>query len=332
MERHFHHARVCLSNFTVFREASLEFVPGVNVLVGENGTGKTHLMKALYAFQMASRSPAPLISILLGVFQTREIEHLISSNTRAPASVQGLSGGVKWGFTIEGGERPVVGTRNQPLTEAPRPVFIPALDMLGHTRRFLSTYDELQIDFDQTHRDIVALLLSPERRDGNGSLGPLLDPLEAVLGGTVEEEGERFYLRTPSGRQAMPLVAEGIRRIAALHQLIANGWLQPGTVLFWDEPEVNLNPTLMDEVVGALLELARLGVQVFVATHSFVILKELDLQSGPKDLVRYFALAPDDAGTRVTMSDDYSSLEPNPIAAQFDRLWDLELMRSTQPK
>ena len=39
-----------LENFTVFRKLDLKFCRGINVLIGENGTGKTHLLKVLYAF------------------------------------------------------------------------------------------------------------------------------------------------------------------------------------------------------------------------------------------------------------------------------------------
>lgn len=38
-----------LKNFTVFPTAELEFSPGLNVIVGENGTGKSHLLKLGYA-------------------------------------------------------------------------------------------------------------------------------------------------------------------------------------------------------------------------------------------------------------------------------------------
>ena len=38
-----------LKNFTVFEDFQLEVSSGINVFVGENGTGKTHLLKALYA-------------------------------------------------------------------------------------------------------------------------------------------------------------------------------------------------------------------------------------------------------------------------------------------
>ena len=40
---------VGLKNFTVFKDFQLEVSSGINIFVGENGTGKTHLLKALYA-------------------------------------------------------------------------------------------------------------------------------------------------------------------------------------------------------------------------------------------------------------------------------------------
>lgn len=40
-----------VENFTVFKKADFDFVPGVNVLVGGNATGKTHVLKLLYAMQ-----------------------------------------------------------------------------------------------------------------------------------------------------------------------------------------------------------------------------------------------------------------------------------------
>lgn len=41
--------RIVLENFTAFEHADIEFDAGVNVIIGENSTGKTHLMKAVYA-------------------------------------------------------------------------------------------------------------------------------------------------------------------------------------------------------------------------------------------------------------------------------------------
>ncbi|WP_052700400.1 AAA family ATPase [Methylocucumis oryzae] len=42
--------QLAVRNFTVFKEAELRFSPGLNVIIGENGTGKTHLLKLAYMF------------------------------------------------------------------------------------------------------------------------------------------------------------------------------------------------------------------------------------------------------------------------------------------
>ena len=34
-----------MDNFTVFEQMTIPFCKGLNVLVGENGVGKTHIMK-----------------------------------------------------------------------------------------------------------------------------------------------------------------------------------------------------------------------------------------------------------------------------------------------
>ena len=41
--------RVKLERFTAFENLDLALSPGINVFVGANGTGKTHLMKVCYA-------------------------------------------------------------------------------------------------------------------------------------------------------------------------------------------------------------------------------------------------------------------------------------------
>ena len=38
-----------LKNFTAFTELAIDFSPGINIVIGENGTGKTQLLKAILA-------------------------------------------------------------------------------------------------------------------------------------------------------------------------------------------------------------------------------------------------------------------------------------------
>ena len=38
-------------NFTLFSDASFEFSPGLNVIIGENGTGKSLILKLAYTLE-----------------------------------------------------------------------------------------------------------------------------------------------------------------------------------------------------------------------------------------------------------------------------------------
>lgn len=50
--------RLELDRFTAFEQAIFEFAPGVNVIIGENGTGKSHVLKLIYSLSEAIRRHA----------------------------------------------------------------------------------------------------------------------------------------------------------------------------------------------------------------------------------------------------------------------------------
>ena len=126
------------------------------------------------------------------------------------------------------------------------------------------------------------------------------------------------------------MLAEGIRKLGLLWLLIQNGTLLEGSVLFWDEPETNLNPKLFESVIRILLELQRMGVQIFIATHDYAILKELDLQRKKPDRIAFHSLYREvDSGEIVChMTRTYLDIHPNAIAEAFTDLYDREVARS----
>ena len=203
-------------------------------------------------------------------------------------------------------------------------------DILGHYRRFVSLYDTYKIDFDSTYRDLATLLGAPERRELSDYQHGMLALIRGLVGGEFAQKGEGFVLAHDGGEFEAALIGEGHRKLGALALLIRNGMLDPGSALFWDEPEANVNPNAMQQIVEVLLTLARHGVQVFLSTHSYVILKELDLQATAEDGVRYFAFGRSDEGTRVTMATDFTELSPNPILDQYDSLFARDIDRSLQ--
>jgi predicted ATPase len=100
-------------------------------------------------------------------------------------------------------------------------------------------------------------------------------------------------------------LAEGYRKMAMLARLIANGTIQAQSYLFWDEPESNLNPRLIKLMAQVIHALCRSGVQMFIATHSLFLLRELEiLQSGDQQFAtRYFGLSKDPEGVQLLQGD-----------------------------
>ena len=121
-----------------------------------------------------------------------------------------------------------------------------------------------------------------------------------------------------------------MRKLALLWLLIQNGTLLSGSVLFWDEPETNLNPKLYGVLMDVLLELQRNGVQVFLATHDYVILEELDLRKTEEDDVAFHSLYREEDTGEITFNtaNNYLDISPNAIAETFDDLYDREIERS----
>ncbi len=64
-----YHKSLKLQNFTVFKDVEFDFVDGINAFIGENGSGKTHLLKLLYAFQLSFSREQDIADTLKGLFQ-----------------------------------------------------------------------------------------------------------------------------------------------------------------------------------------------------------------------------------------------------------------------
>ncbi len=323
--------------FTAFDNLEIQFVRGINVFVGANATGKTHLLKLIYALQFASQNKKDLPTIeqkLARVFRPSEgqLSRLVrrrSGGGRDKAEVQ-----VTWGdevlqisFGTGAKEATVKGAWHQVST----PVYIPVKEMLSMAPGFRSIYSKYDTQFEEIYADIIDLAYVPLLKGPpDGDRQALLEVIRKVVDGRVVGEGENFFLKNGSGKLEITLVAEGMRKLALLSLLIQNGSLQSGTTLFWDEPEANLNPSMMQHVARALLTLSKLGVQVFASTHSYSFLKEIELQREPDQDARYFSLftCKDQEGVQVKPAENYAAIEPNLIADEYTRIYELELDKS----
>lgn len=330
-------AKVKLTNFTAFRQLEVEFSPGINVLVGENGTGKTHLLKVCYA-ACALAQPGDLFADkLLRVFQTSggDASRLVRSSARnGLASVEVFRQSCSVAATVSKDVETVASDAESGFREgqnSPLPsVYIPANELLAAAPGFLPRYAAGEVQCAEIVADILRrAYLPPWPVPPEDCRQPLLTALEKVIGGSVAVKGEEFFLEGKHSRLEFSLLAAGIRKLALLWLLIRNGSLRPGSVLFWDEPETNLNPKMYGVLIQTLLELQRAGVQIFLATHDYVILKELDLRLKDTDQVAYHVLYRDETEEIAChTTGHYLGIRPNAISEAFDTLYDREIERS----
>ncbi len=342
-----------VSNLTILPEYTFTFGKHLNVLVGENGSGKSHVLKAAYALlatlaegrgESLPEEPtkkylqSAMARKLRGVFMPDELGRIAS---RRPGTTRCV---LECAFK-DRKQDITVSMHNRSKTEVmvdklpgnwikKAPVFLPTRELLTIYPGFTSLYKERLLPFEETWADTCDLLARPLASGPRETqIRKLLETLEPAMGGSVEmDKSGHFYLKMPSGRMEMHLVAEGLRKLAMLARLIATGSLLDKGYLFWDEPEANLNPRIIKQVARTILHLGQNGIQVFLATHSLFLLRELHIlqkRDFPKLDARYFGLhlAGDhvsvEGGSTIDEIGDITSLDEE--LSQADRYIDTEM-------
>ena len=331
--------KITIGNFTVFDKIEIDFCNGVNVFIGENGTGKTHLLKLLYqASELKSTSYLHSLTSLFGRnFIVGDCELLTTVSGEAdwtPLSMcfysrinkdDGSSSQINYVDTKKA-------TISIDIDTIKPTIFIPAKEVLSmaNITRVSDEY-KASLDLDVTLTEIIkkAINLVP---DNPPTLAiDLLQNLEGTIGGTVDfdEKTQSFWvLRSDGSRISFNSEAEGYRKLGLLWQLIMNKSITNNCILFWDEPEANLNPNLIPIVVDILLELARNGVQIFLATHDYVFAKYFEVRRKNGDAVLFHSLFKSNDGVKSETNQDFRYLNQNPIIEAFDALMDEVLGRN----
>lgn len=331
--------KISLKNFTIFNELELEFASGINIFIGENGVGKTHIMKVLYS---ACQAADPKISFsyklvkcfLPDDYRISRLARRKQGNNDATikvisqppekGSAKILTAAFsnktsKWDAIITGED----GWERQLQNQSS--IFIPAKEILSNSCKLSAAVEKNNISFDDTYIDIINSAKIDISTGKNAALRPQqLDQIELIIDGKVffDSKRDEFYLKTGSSKLEFNLAAEGIRKIALLWQLVKNGTLEKGAVLFWDEPEANINPVHIPVIVDMLLELQRGGVQIFVSTHNYAFAKYFDVKRKTSDDITFYSLYKTGKTVACENGKQFGTLSNNPIIQAFDRLLD----------
>jgi predicted ATP-dependent endonuclease of OLD family len=357
--------KILVEKFTVFDHMEFECSPGINVFIGENGTGKTQLMKFMYSlhetandryarldskltggikdeseylsnerfkFFMSCFHPMAFMDLLRCVPENLNgLRHVLRLPDKAQISLR-MSDGIQHVLSMEsldneGNPKCVITLFDSHNHSS---VYIPAKEMVTHSQGLLAMSREYRkaMPFDSTLLKIIDIALKWEKDDTKDCLIKYIPLLEEIIGGKIIIESETFFVQKENGAKIdFAIEAEGIKKIGLLWLLLMNGSLEGGTVLFWDEPDANINPKIMPLIVDILLMLARNGIQIFVATHNYFMPKYFDVRKTAEDDILYHALYKSNDTIQVENENKFAFIENNPIVKQSIDLYKEEVKR-----
>ncbi len=335
-----------LENFTCFSKAEMTFSSGINVFIGENGTGKTHILKYMYAitsinqhYERKSSSknynadigtiimkPDQLsYTIPLEVFAIKDLSELKRFKTDHFMFKLQMDGDLYFEYCFYSPSvlTPIFSFYEKPMS---KPIFIPAHEMISTHRGFIPNYLERENDYDKTYFDLAVLLQKANLKNEPKNL---LEDILSEINIDIKLEDNIFYIYSEGNKVRASLSAEGIRKIAQVIQLIRNGSIKENSILFWDEPEVNLNPKYIKIVAKFLQTLAKNGVQIFVATHDYLLAHLLSLDAEYRDQtqappMRFFSFYKGEDGSEIEAADTLAGLQNNVMLDEYAAYYDLE--------
>lgn len=343
--------KLTLNNFMLFERAEIDWGKNINVICGENSTGKTTLLKVMYSvLKPLSKGNKEAIN--------KEMEEQLFVN-----KLQGVfrPDGMKIGRLVsrkQGSNRTdfeVLLDKNQKITmgfgnrqenhadikiDASKfsgmydVIYIPTKEMISTTEHFASLYEEYHIDFEEMYYDLAKLLDRPLSKGPNtNEQNEVLKSFEEIMKGQIVQRDKKFYLKVRGeGEFEMGLLSDGYRKLAMIVYLILSGSMNKNTILFWDEPETNMNPKTIRPIVQALVALAKMGVQIFVTTHDYFVQQEFNMltvypELNPERLdIRFMSLYRDGEmnDVKYELEKTASDLKHNAIMQEFDAMYDRE--------
>lgn len=148
--------------------------------------------------------------------------------------------------------------------------------------------------------------------------------LNDLLGGKIEYDVEKARWHFKQGDQIFSLgvMAEGIKKLAILDTLLSNGYLNENSIIFIDEPESALHPKAISDLLDIITILAKHGIQFFMASHSYFVIKKLFLIAQEQKMSTPVLSYQDNAWVQ---SDLKEGLPDNPIIDESIRLYEQEV-------
>lgn len=329
--------KVILKNFGPLSNIKWDNLGAINLIIGSNGSGKTFFLKAMYSAIRTleeykrgdnQQTAAEILAHkLIWTFQAEKIGDLVTKGAGEPLSCSLKLEGKAFGYNF-GKEttKQISSLDNDVPPRNNNSIFLPAKEVLSLHNIILKSRDiDKLFGFDDTYLDLArALRQSPRKGKNFTEFSKSRRSLEEILGGKIEydETANKWYFKKGNQKFPMGVTAEGVKKISILDTLLGNRYLDSKSIVFIDEPESALHPVAISQLLDIIAILAKGGIQFFLATHSYFVVKKLFLISQEKRLsIPLLSICPDN----LTSADLREGMPDNPIINESIRLYEKEV-------
>lgn len=322
-----------LKNFGPLTHIDWSALGKINLIIGGNGSGKTFLLKAIYSSLRTledykrgneQRSAAEILADkLYWTFQAEKIGDLVSKGADTPLSSDITFDEKSFSYSFgKDTSKQIASIENHVPPRASNSVFLPAKEVLSLHQIILTAREQDKVfGFDDTYYELArALRISTSKGKNYKEFADSRKQLEGMLGGVVEYDEASGRWLFVKGRHKFPIgvTAEGIKKIAILDTLLGNRYLDINSVVLIDEPESALHPTAISQLLDIVAMLAERGIQFFMASHSYFVVKKLFLIAQERNWSIPVISATDDGWV---CEDLQKGMPENPIIAESIRLY-----------
>ena len=287
--------KITIKNLGTIDNMSFDKFQNMNLIIGENGTGKTFLLKALYTAMKTVedyrrgddvRSSADILAERLRwCFQTERLGDIVKKGTDEPLVFEMVRNNKTFSFSFtESSAVKVSNVVNEIMPLESNSIYIPAKEVLSLYNIILKSREvDRLFGFDDTYYDLVkALRIAPQRGRNYDIFAKSRALLKDIIGGRVDYDdvANKWYYKKGNQKFSIGVASEGVKKIAILDRLLGNGYLTRSSVIFIDELESALHPTAVSDFLDIIDMIAfDMGIQVFIASHSYFVIKKLYLNA-----------------------------------------------------